>query len=1565
MTEIFNLSDYLVAELIDENNQLTVYRGKSVQKQSSVIIKTLKPGAGTADIAKLINEYEITRNLDISGIIKPVRLEWTDLTVALVFDDTGDLPLKKYLQANRPDLLFFFSIAIQLTITLGELHHHGIVHRDLKPGAIFIQPDTGQIRITDFGIAASQKDQIETMSKAPAGTPAYMSPEQIGRTGRKIDHRSDFYSLGVVFYEILTRRLPLHAGNNLQWTHAHIAQKPINVREINPDIPPAIDTIVMKLLAKTAGERYQSAAGLLADLEECRRQWSQNEEIELFIPGMLDSFNDFHLPRTLYGREKEIVVIQAAFESVFHGQSGLLLIHGYAGTGKTALVTQTLRTLTMEKGHFITGKFDQLQQNIPYLPFIQAFRELIRQLLTESRENLIAWKSTLLSALGRNAAVITEVIPEVELITGPQPPVERLRPREAQNRFRIVFRNFINAFTQKECPLVFFIDDLQWADPASLTLLQHICADHNSHYLLLISAYRDNETTGNHPLQHVLEELPKAAIPLQHISLAPLEMPHTNQFIADALHISLEHSQPLAEIFHRKTGGNPFFLSQLLQSACAENFLHFNDKTGCLEWSPDSISKMPIDDDIINFMLGKLQKLPAETLKVLQLAACIGNTFNLCTLAIACEQTTVQTSTDLRPLITEGLILPINCTGKSQQAFRYSTEYAPIADCSTRYEFLHDRVQQASYALVPEENKRHIHLQIGRLILQYTAQNELEEKIFNIMDHLNRGLNYISDPAEKIRLAEYNLLAGKKAKTAIAYGSALNYFKYGLELLPRNSWDEHYALTYDLYMERSQCECLCANVETAEQLFDLLLTKTRTDLEKADIYITKIILTSSIERYHETLQLGKKALKLLGVNLPVNPGKFAFIKEFLLAKWRLRNRKSEDCTVLPEMTDPVQKRVMLLLLVQAGAACVTNPELYALINLKISNLSFKFGNTEFTSIGYAGYSFFTGSVLGDYKTGHEFEKAALKLVEKYDNSSACILYFMLGAFVSHWTSHGQISINYLKKAVDYGVETGNLLVVGYASTLLIETKYHLGFSLAELYEECQSYYKIAKRQKLLNYQLLIENLLNLSANGFNLSNNATENNFNNAMKDKNTILTGNFPKMQLFYLYGDHRSALAVAEQAQQNINGARGLLISAEYIFYYSLAITACYDKLAVKETKKYRKILQKNQKQLKKWSNFCPANFLHKYLLVTAEIARLDGNDSEAMTLYDRSIQSACENGFGQNEALSNELAARFYLTKSRDKVAKAYLADACHGYHKWGAARKVQCLKTKYPHLLTVAAIEKEDAAAIEIFKQAYHFSGAGNSESSAQIELDTIRQAVQKFANETDPAKLLENFLNIAIENAGAEKGYLILEKDENLLIEVVKERDMHAALVITPLPLEKSMNLSQMIVRYVARTLEPIVINDAGQAGIFARDPYIAQSSSQSIVCMPLTLQNIPVGILYLENSLLTGVFTPDRLKVLKLLASQIAYVQKLQSFLEAENNKEPTMAAIPLIEPLTERELEVLRLIAAGMSNKEIALNLQLTVNTIKTHILNIYGKLQVNRRVQAIAKAKELNLLK
>ena len=926
-----------------------------------------------------------------------------------------------------------------------------------------------------------------------------------------------------------------------------------------------------------------------------------------------------------------------------------------------------------------------------------------------------------------------------------------------------------------------------------------------------------------------------------------------------------------------------------------------------------------------------------------------GSSFDLDTLSIAGEITRNELSSCLLPAVLEGFVL--------------TTE---------NYEFLHDRIQQAVYSLLSEEEKKARHLKIGRLILQHSCRDKLDEKILSVMDHFNRGLDLIEDPEERRKLAEHNLTAGSKAKKATDYGAAVQFFRAGMLLLPKDSWNTYRRMSYNLHMERAQCEYMSGDVETAEGLFDVVLEYAETDFERADIGSLKMLLYAGMGNYTEAVGIGLHALEQFGIRLNFYPGKLQFAKALLSYKWHMYGLRIEALADLPEINDPVNRKVAELLIRLACVSSTSYTDLYGLICIMAGNYAVKYGNSEMASIGYIGYSIVEGSILGNYQAGYEMGQVSMKLAEKYDLSfSKCIVYFTVGAMISHWTQHAGTGLEYMSKAVEYGVEAGDVLIIGYALSTILESNYIMGTSLQEIAKEAKKYRAEARRLKheAMDRTAVVYQYTTATLGGWKESlsetddNDSDEDGFRELIKeDKVTLVCYHFSRLQRGYLFGDYRSALVEADKMKAFVHAIMGFMLTAEGNFYHSLAITAIYKELSPKERRKYDKILKNNQKQMKKWADSCPENFLHKYLLVAAEAARLSDKGQEAMSLYEQSIRSAHENGYIQNEALANELAAKFYI-EDHEKIARIYMTDSCLGYAKWGALEKVRALQKLYPQLLE-ERIEKElKPNSVDLLKNVLYISDFSSSEPTSSSDTDILQKAIQFITEETDPDQLLSGFLDLAVRIAGADRGYLILEKDGQLLIEADWLEDRQTITAQAPVAVEKCEWLSKGIVRYVARTLETVVLNDKDRTGIFTADDYVTQAKVKSIACLPVLFQGIPVGVIYMENSLLERAFIPERLELLKVLSAQLVTVRKLQDYLEGkpEERKE---AASPLIEPLTGRETEVLQLITEGMSNKEIAERLGLTNNTVKGYVKNIYGKLGANRRVQVAARAKELKLV-
>lgn len=1557
---MFILPGYVINDQIHESSKVKVYRGYSLENGAPVVLKVLeKEWADPAKIASLFHEYEITRSLNIEGVACPEKIEQTNSVVALITRDSGAVSLRKYIRNHKIDLQEFLEIAIQLAEILGRIHSRGIIHGDLKPGNVLIDTANQKVYIIDFSSAVPvfSKNQKKLFNN-PERTYEYMPPEHTGRLNIGVDCRSDLYSLGVMFYEIITGVTPFKAENQEEWAHAHITQAAKPPHDVVQSVPRAVSDIIMKLLAKSPDERYQSANGLLNDLKECYNQLVKTGKIDFFDIGSKDVSGFFNLPQRLVGREKEKQILTDALKRISRGKSETILVSGDPGIGKTMLVEKSLKAFASEKGFYISGKFDQLKSNIPYAPFTAAFGSLIRLLMTKSDQELNEWRKAIQQAIGRRGAVIAQVIPELEWIIGKQQPVDELPPKESQNRFLMVFRDFIRVFTRGRRPLVIFIDDMQWADCSSINLFKYLSQDANLRHILFVGAFRDNEISEGHPIAEMLAGLNTGEFAGEYsiINLKPLYCNDFVQIITECLNVKGIHIGALSEVLFRKTGGNPLFLGQLLTHTYEEGLLYFEQQKW--KWNIEAIVSLKLGEDVLELLVRKLDKLPGETQELLKIAACIGNRFDIHTVSEVCRKTVEETVSCIMPAIHERLIVPRKQLGNMD---------AHLPDEAYVFEFLHDRVQQAVYSPIPEQEKKEKHLAIGKIFLEH---GNIEDKVMLIMDHFNRSLELIHNDEERITLAGYNLMAGIKAKLSAAYSSALQYFRAGRTLLPENSWETEYKLSYEIYLELAQAEYLSANIDTAEKLFDTVIERAKNELERANVYGMKVILYASVGKYVDAVHTGIDSLKKFGVRIPVSPTKFDYVKELLLYKWQMLGRKVEALESLPEMKNPGNIRVADLLSRLTSVTMSSHPDLYSFLLIKAGNYAVRHGNTEMTCVGYLGYGITEGSVLGNYKEGEKYAKVGLNLVEKYGKSSSkCIIYFVIGALIHHWTKPVEEGLVYLKKALQSGIEAGDLLIVGYSHCLLLENQYIMGVKLSGILEEVRRKREIAARIKhenlLINVDIyenaakalmeIKEDKMSDAARGLN-----SEHLAELARKDQSSLATWYLRKMQVYYLMGDYRKALGEAEKVQPLMGAIFGFLQQSEYIFYCSLIITAVYRELSPKERMHYRKKLKSNHRQLKKWAGSCRENFENMYLLVSAEIARINNQKERCMYLYDKAVQSAMENRYINYEAIANELASKFYLSVGLNKIAKSYMADACRCYRQWDAYAKVKQIKNDFPELTEDIIIDERTGSDNTVYTGIRKIERESSEiTSTSSTEIYFLDKIIESIYSEPDINNLLIKFIDAAIQAIGANRGYLILEKNGELYIETGKD-DSTGKIITDSIPIEEYPDISKTVVRYVARTLETVVLNCDEQPGIFAVDPYIAESNPKSIACLPVLFQGISLGVLYFENNYIAGAFAAKRIEGLKVLSSQVACVKKFQSYLEKDYEKNSGY----LVEPLTERELEVLNLIAEGLSNKEIAERLVITINTVKTYIKNIYEKLGVNRRVQVVARAKELNIL-
>ncbi len=1496
------------AKIYESANSL-VYRGIRQDDNTPVILKVLKQDYPTpAELTRYKQEYEITRSLNIDGVVKVYSQQDYQRTLVIILEDFGGESLAKLVNELEEEvpmpLSKFLSLAIEITEILGRMHSSNVIHKDINPSNIVLNPETGIVKLIDFGIATrlSRTNPTFRNPNVLEGTLAYISPEQTGRMNRFLDYRTDFYSLGVTFYELLTRKLPFTTTDAMELVHCHIAKEPLPPSTINPAIPQTVSSIVMKLMAKNAEQRYQSAWGIKADLEECLQQLETSRQIADFPLGTQDIPDKFQIPQKLYGREREVETLLTAFERVAGKQGGwgageaegaggaggageekehlittsksqieMMLVVGYSGIGKSALVQEIYKPITQRRGYFIWGKFDQFQRNVPYSAVVSSFQELAQQLLSESKAQLQHWRDKLLAALGANGQVIIDVIPEVELIIGKQPAVPEVGPTESQNRFNRVFQSFIRVFCSQEHPLIIFLDDLQWVDSPTLKLIELMMTDRETQYLFLIGAYRDNEVESSHQLMMTIERLRREGATINQMTLAPLAPEAIAQLIADILYSDATSVQPFAELVLRKTGGNPFFVNEFLKTLYQENLITFNlPDLHNPKWNWDlvQIEAKNITDNVVELMIDKLKKLPQATQQVLRLAACVGADFDLNTLSIICEESPAEIFSHLVAAIQLGLILP-KCELDENLLIQ-------------EYKFLHDRVQQAAYALIDESHRQVVHLQIGRNLLGKTSPDGILEKLFEIVDHLNHGIELVTAQPERDEIARLNLIAGQKAKAAIAYSMAQQYLATGRDWLAASSWQTNYDLTLDLYLETTEVAYLCGHFNEMERWANLVLQHAKSILDKVKVYEVKIQTCVAQNKLLEAIKIGQQALEMLEVNFPCSPTQFEIQKRLEETKAFLTGKNVEDLNNLPVMTDAYKLAAIRILSSISSPTYQAAPVMLPMIICEQVSLSIQHGNAPFSAFAYAAYGTILNGVIQDIEAAYQFGSLALSLVERFNAKELQSKIFTVVAVnIIHGKYHVKETLSLLQKAYSNGIENGDLEWASIAAQNKCQHSYFMGLELTLLEQEMASYSNALaqlKQETPLNYHQIcrqaVLNLLSTVKNPCCLKGEAyNEEKFlplHLAANDRTGLHYFYVHKLILCFLFGELQKAVENALAAEQYLEGATGQLTVPLFHFYDSLAQLMLYPDAADTQQEHLLLVVTNNQQKLQKWAQFAPMNFQHKYDLVEAEKARVLGQILEAEDFYEQAIQGARENGYIQEEALAYELAAKFYLSRGREKFAQTYMKEAHYCYGRWGAKAKVADLEARYPQLLTQSptVTRTTDTGTTN------PTTTTGNR-SGSSLDLATVMKASQAISSEIVLDKLLASLMKILIENAGAQKGFLLLETQGKLLIEASGTVEQEQVTVLQSIPID-SGDVSTAIANYVARTKESVVLHDASREGKFTNDPYIQAHQPKSILCAPLLNQGKLVSIVYLENNLTTGAFTPDRLEVLKLLSSQAA-----------------------------------------------------------------------------------------
>ncbi len=1408
----------------------------SRRRWSTHLLKVLESErSGARDVERLRNEYDIGRALRGSPVLEPLGLGMFEGRPALELAAFEGRPLDEFVRAPMP-VGDFLRVAVSLARAVGDIHARGVVHRDLKPGNVLFQPESGEVRIGGFGLAVrAASGHTPPPPSCIEGSFPYMSPEQTGQMNRMVDVRSDLYSVGVVLYQLLTAHLPFEAADALGWIHCHLARKPVPPDEVSPSVPGALSAIVLKLLAKMPDDRYQTAAGLAHDLARSQRQWRERGVITSFPLGQHDISDRFLVPHKLYGREREVAALRAALDRVrATGTPELVVVSGHAGIGKSAVVRESMEWTPRKGALLVAGKCEQHKSEIPYLAIARAFGELVLDIVAEGEHEFARWRERLARELGHGAQSVADVIPQIRLVLGELPCVT-VSTSEAEARLRMAFQRLFGVFGEAERPLVVFLDDLQWADAASLRLLVDLLSDGSMRHVLLLGAYRDDEVGPSHRLAQSIARMREGGAVVRELPLGPLVEEDLSRMIADTLHVSREEVKPLADLVGEKTGANPFFTIQFLTTLHSSGAITFDRSASKWRWDAAQVRVGVTTDNVADLMVAKLRRLPADVQWVLQVAACMGATVERDTLAAVLER---DPDAALRRALEEDLLLRLD----------------------DGYRFSHDRVQEAAYSLTEEGRRAELHLQIGRRLLSRTSPEALDEKAFEIAGQLDRGLALIRSQEERERVAELNLRAGRLAKASAAYASGARYLAAGMALLDESSWSTRHELTFRLGLERASCELLDGQFEVAERLIAELLPRCASKIDACDLYRVEIELHNRRSHPSEAVRTALACLRVLEIDLPAHPSRDE-VQAGYEAVWRaVGDRSIESLVDLPLLGDPELQTALEVLSILKPAAFNFDGNLYRLLVCRMASLSIAHGVTDASADGFSNFGMLLGPHFHRYDDGLRFARLACALVEARGLRRYEAAVLVATSSAAAWTQPIAVAVDYARRAFDVAIETSELSQACYAAGVASMELTFSGEPLDSVRQEVERRLDFVRRVRfrdmvdwVTSQQRFVEDMQGRTANlstfdGEHFDEAAFESQLTGT---RNAILVAYYwaLKLKAHFLAGDCMAALADAQRVAPVRWGMTGQIVLVDCAFFTALAAAACFEHAPPDEQPRLRELLAAQEQQLREWAEVCPFNFRDEHALVAAEIARIEGRELDAERSYENAVRSARDSGFVHREALAYEVAARFYRARGYGEIADLYLRKARDRYRRWGADGKVRQLERLHPLLAEGTSLGPATTVALQ----------------PEQLDLLSVLKASQTISSAMAKDELLRTLLRVVLEEGHARRACLVLFRqgeswpvpgDPDVLTECIAEEGPAATSRTSP---DIAARVPVSIVQYVRRTHSRVVLDDAtADAGRFSGDPYLVRARPRALVCVPVLRQAEAVAALVLENDSRSG-----------------------------------------------------------------------------------------------------------
>lgn len=1539
---MLDLAEFSLGERLYAGTSSVVYRARRNRDSAPVVIKLLQSEQPTrVEVAQFEHEFRILSKLGIDGVVRLHGLLQDRHQIGIVMEDVGAETLGAAAARKRLELSEILRIGARLGRILGDVHHSRVVHGDVNPANILLHPQSGSLWFIDFGIALELSRQQVALGAVNVinGTLRYIAPEQTGRMNRTIDQTSDLYSLGVTLYELLLGVPPFQSSDPMEVVHCHIAKTPAAPHEIDATIPLVVSRIVMKLLAKDPEGRYQSGHGLAADLEACLAN-DLGRHLENFELGTQDESERLRIPQRLYGRDQDRNKLLRAFEQASVGAAQWVFVAGYSGIGKTTLVHEVQRPVAEKNGYFITGKFNQQKRNAPYASIVDAFQGLLHQVLTESEERLTMWRNRFTQHLGSNGSVISDVIPALELLVGELPKAPQLPATDAQRRFQFAFEQFIRVFADKEHPLVIFLDDLQWADAASSSLLEHLLTNARLDHFFVIGAYRDNEVTEGHPLRALIANVRQSPVTVTTIDLAPLDESGVAKIIQDATRCTEADAAALSTHLTRMTGGNPFFLSQTLRTLYEDGLLSFDPSTHKFRWDIDAIRNHTITADVIELMASKVRKLSTDAQNILRLAACIGNRFDSSTLAAVAECSETDILVPLREALDEGFVLPLHFPGEIR----------------TFYRFFHDRMQQAAYSLIPDSQRSTIHLSLGRMLFASASGDGLAERVFEIVPHFELGKEAITSDEERYAAADLALLAGKRALGAAAWEPALRYLSAGIELLPKDAFEKRRKLAFDLHSDAAESEYLNSKLDRAEALATISMQHAETIAEKVRVLDIRMLIQASRNQLEDVVASGLNALDLLGVHIERTAGPAEIGQALGRVQQVIGGRTAADLWDLPELTDPNKLAALRILSSIVAPVYIVNPPLFVVVVTEFFSLCAQFGNSRYAPIAYTMFSTVQMGVLGDLDTASQYADLAQRLLDRH--GAWVVRGFVLlttSIFIFAWKSQYRDCLERLRNGVRSGIEAGDIQHAGYCAINSLSFLLWAGERLDPTAVEAKQTLDLLNRYQLefhLGYTSVfvqaIDNLRGESADPLRLEGRYFKESTDVAAlegaKNLGTLMVYYAVRSMLHVIFRDAKTAAKDAERDEEYLAAQQGQTPIAQHAFYQSLALLTLCSTYTAEEREAALAKVDGHIAQFEKWAKHGVENFQHKLELLRAERARVDGRFSDALDHFERAIAGAAQYRVYHEEALAHEICAEFCAERGWQRSADGHWIAAHRAYAYWGAKPKVEWLERRYPALFMGANRPHRTTINVTTSK----------SQRGVELELSSIMKAARIISGEIVLNRLVAKLMRIMVENAGAQRGALLLEQNGRLML--VSEW----ALGQTDEPMgqfrtlaENETRIPTAIIQYVARTGENVVLGNATSAGLFTKDPYVVRVKPKSILCAPLVNQGRRIGVAYLENNLAEDVFTTERLEVLELLSAQATLsIQNAEAFATLEEKVRERTAqlsernkdlsnALERLEAAQEQLVMQEKLAALGTTTAGIAHEIKNPLNFINNFALS------------------------